>query len=78
VFHTEVRALYGRLSLAAAGWLHATQLGATAAARPVGAFSTGVPVDWVLSQRPACVDCGFSYTTGQTTIAHCGLFSIIP
>jgi len=34
-----------------------------------GAFSTGVPVDWGLSQRPARVDCGLSYTTGQATIA---------
>jgi len=41
---------------------------ATAAARPMGAFSTGVPVDWGLSQRPARVDCGLSYTTGQATI----------
>ena len=30
-----------------------------------GAFSTGVPVYWGLSQRPALVDCGLSYTTGQ-------------
>jgi len=30
----------------------------------MGAFSTGVPVDWGLSQRPARVDCGLSYTTG--------------
>ena len=29
-----------------------------------GAFSTGVPVDWGLSQQPARVDCGLSYTTG--------------
>jgi len=42
---------------------------ATAAARPMGAFSTGVPVDWALSQRPARVDCGLSYSTGQATIA---------
>jgi len=35
----------------------------------MGAFSTGVPVDWGLSQRPARVDCGPSYTTGQATIA---------
>jgi len=41
---------------------------ATAAARPMGAFSTGVPVDWGLSQRPAHVDWGLSYTTGQATI----------
>ena len=34
-----------------------------------GAFSTGVPVDWGLSQRPARVDCGLSHTTGQATIA---------
>jgi len=34
-----------------------------------GAFSTGVPVDWGLSQRPARVDCGLSYTTCQATIA---------
>jgi len=45
-------------------------LSATAAARPMGAFSTGVPVDWGLSQRPARVDCGLSYTTGQSTIAR--------
>ena len=30
-----------------------------------GAFSTGVPVDWGLSQQPARVDCGLSYTTGR-------------
>jgi len=35
-----------------------------------GAFSMGVPVDWGLSQRPAHVDCGLSYTTGQATIAR--------
>jgi len=35
-----------------------------------GAFSTGVPVDWGLSQRPARIDCGLSYTTGQATIAR--------
>jgi len=35
-----------------------------------GAFSTGVPIDWGLSQRPARVDCGLSYTTGQATIAR--------
>jgi len=29
-----------------------------------------VPVDWGLSQRPARVDCGLSYTTGQATIAR--------
>ena len=40
---------------------------ATAAARPMGAFSTGVPVDWGLSQRSARVDCRLSYTTGQAT-----------
>ena len=44
---------------------------AMAAARPMGAFSTGVPVDWGLSQRPAHVDCRLSYTTGQATIALC-------
>ena len=38
-----------------------------------GAFSTGVPVGWGLSQRPARVDCGLSYTTGQAIIADCGL-----
>jgi len=38
-----------------------------------GAFSTGVPVDWGLSQRPARVDCGLSYTTGQATIARSGI-----
>ena len=42
----------------------------TAPARPMGAFSMGVPVDWGLSQRPARVDCGLSYTTGQATIAQ--------
>ena len=29
-----------------------------------------MPVDWGLSQRPARVDCGLSYTTGQATIAR--------
>ena len=43
---------------------------ATAAARPMGAFSTGVPVDWGLSQRPARVDCRLSYTTGQAIVAR--------
>jgi len=43
---------------------------ATAAARPMGAFSTGVTVDWGLSERPARVDCGLSYTTGQATVAQ--------
>jgi len=42
----------------------AARRAATAAARPMGAFSTGVPVDWGLSQRPAHVDCRLSYTTG--------------
>jgi len=37
------------------------------------AFSTGVPVDWGLSQRPARVDCGLSYTTGQATIVLCAI-----
>jgi len=50
-------------------WLHATQLGATGTARPMGAFSMGVRVDWGLSQRPVRIDCGLSYTTGQATIA---------
>jgi len=35
-----------------------------------GAFSTGVPVDWGLSQWPARIDCGLSYTTSQATIAQ--------
>jgi len=48
----------------------AARRAATAAAHPMGAFSTGVPVDWGLSQRPARVDCGLSYTTGQATIAR--------
>ena len=43
----------------------AARRAATAAARLMGAFSTGVSVDWGLSQRPARVDCGLSYTTGQ-------------
>jgi len=47
----------------------AARRAATADARPMGAFPTGVPVDWGLSQRPARVDCGLSYTTGQATIA---------
>jgi len=48
----------------------AARRAATVAARPVGAFSTGVSVDWGLSQRPARVDCRLSYTTGQATIAR--------
>jgi len=48
----------------------AARRAATAAARPMGAFSTDVPVDWGLSQRPARVDCRLSYTTGQATIAR--------
>jgi len=51
-----------------------------AAARPTGAFSTGVPVDWGLSQRPARIDCGLSYTKGQATIAQiaiCGLLLLL-
>jgi len=40
----------------------AARRAATAAARPMGAFSTGLPVDWGLSQRPARVDCRLSYT----------------
>ena len=31
----------------------------------MGAFSTGVRVDWGLSQQPVHVDCGLLYTTGQ-------------
>jgi len=31
---------------------------ATAAARPMGAFSMGVPINWGLSQQPARIDCG--------------------
>ena len=46
----------------------AARRAATATACPTGAFSTGVPVDWGLSQRPARVDWGLSYTTGQATI----------
>ena len=72
---TEQRAIYGlRLPAPEVGgaWsLHATQLGATGgAAYPTGAFSTGVRVDWGLSQRPAHVDCRLSYTTVQATIAR--------
>jgi len=72
---TEVHALYGlRLPAPEVGGarsLHATQLGATGgAARPIGAFSTGVHVDWGLSQWSARVDCGLSYTTVQATIAQ--------
>jgi len=48
----------------------AARRAATAAVRPMGAFSTGVPVDWGLSQRLARVDCRLSYTTGQATIAQ--------
>jgi len=55
-------------------WLHATQLGAMGAARPMGAFSTGVHIDWGRSQWPVHVDCGLSYTTVQATIALCGLW----
>jgi len=40
-------------------------LGATGAARPMGAFSTGVRVDWGISQQPVRVDCGLSYSTLQ-------------
>jgi len=41
------------------------QLGATSGARPMGAFSTGVRINWGLSQRLVHVDCGLSYTTVQ-------------
>jgi len=65
--------------------LHATQLGATGGdgeAHPIGTFSTGVRVDWGLSQRPARVDCGLSYTTVQATITRSAIvacyFIIIP
>jgi len=50
--------------------MHATQLGAMGGARPMGAFSTVVRVDWGLSQRQVCVDCGLSYTTVQATIVQ--------
>ena len=43
-----------------------------------GAFSTDVPVDWGLSQRPAHVDCGLSYTTGQATIARSAIVACYP
>jgi len=42
-------------------------------ALPMGSFSTGVRVDWGLSQRPVRVDGGRSHTTGQATIAQSGL-----
>jgi len=42
-----------------------------------GAFSTGVPVDWGLSQRLARVDCGLSYTTGQATIDRSAIVLLI-
>ena len=79
---TEVRALYGlRLPAPEVGGarsLHATQLGATGGpAHPIGAFSTGVRVDWGLSQRPARVDCGLSYTTVQATIARSAIVIFI-
>jgi len=48
--------------------LDAKQLGATGGVRPVGVFSTGVRVDWGLSQRQVRIDCGLLYTTGQGTI----------
>jgi len=48
--------------------LDATQLGTTGGARPTGAFSTGVRVDWGLSQRPVRIDCGLSYTAGQARL----------
>jgi len=46
--------------------LHATQLGATGGARPMGAFSTGVRVE-----------CGLSYTTVQSTIAQSAIVYVI-
>jgi len=78
----EVRTSYGHLSrrwlhvgCAWRPWRHVTQLGAMGAAHPMGAFSTGVCVDWGLSQWPVCVDYGLSYTTGQATIAaQCTLY----
>jgi len=81
---TEVRALCGlRLPAPEVGGarsLHATQLGATGGdgeVHPIGTFSTGVRVDWGLSQRPARVDCGLSYTTVQATIALVACYFII-
>jgi len=52
-------------------------LGATGAARPMGALSTGVRVDWSLSQWPVRVNCGLSYTTGQATIALCAIVACV-
>jgi len=56
------------------GWLGAVvarhAAGRKGGPRPMGAFSTGVRVDWGLSQRPVLVDCGLSYTTVQATIAR--------
>ena len=43
-----------------------------------GAFSTGVPVDWGLSQWPVRVDCRLSYTTGQATIARSAIVACSP
>jgi len=73
---TEVRALYGlRLPAPEVGGarsLHAMQLGDMGgAAHQIGTFSMGVRVNWGLSQQPARVDCGLSYTTVQATIALC-------
>jgi len=46
-----------------ANWCRRTE---TRAARPImGAFPTGVPVDWGLSQRPARVDSVLSYTIAR-------------
>jgi len=71
---TEVRALYG---CAWRPWLHTTQLGSTGAARPMWAFSTGLHVDWGLSQWLIHIDCGLSYTTGQAK-ARLWLVLLIP
>ena len=37
----------------------------------------GVRVNWGLSQQPARVDCGLSYTTVQATIALVACYFII-
>jgi len=53
--------------------LHATQLGATGGARRLGAFSTGVRVDWGLSYTTVLV----TIATVITVIINCVIYAIL-
>ena len=45
--------------------------------KKTAARRAGVRVDWGLSQRPAGVGCGLSYTTGQATIARSAIVACV-